>query len=723
MSAIRSCRQAVTGLGCSWPFLLAVLTVLAMDLELPVHAQEDGRLPEAARRAIAEALAAKTGREPAQKKVDSLLLELSGAERPTGVVAPASTRTGNPPQEGERALGDLVEVDIRADVTAEVLAQVRSLGGTIVNNVPKYRAIRAQLPPSALESLAELDSVQFIRSAVGAVTWADVATAQVNASEGDRAHRADVARREYSVNGAGIGIGVISNGVDSLADRQSEGDLPGFVTVLPGMAGVGDEGTAMLEIVHDLAPGAELFFSTALHSPAQYAENIEALCEAGAHVIVDDIYYPNEAVFQDDVVAQGINAAVAAGCFYFSAAGNAGNLNDGTSGTWEGDYVEGDEVRDESGNPLGIAHEFTPDKAWNAITRSSPIAFVLQWSDALGASANDYDLFVFDESMSQLLASSTNTQDGIQDPIELIQAPFGNQVGSRLVVVKASGAADRYLRLSAIRGELETATAGNTFGHSAAENAVAVAAVHVDVGDSDGGFDGTESVAYYSSDGPRWIFFEPDGAAITPGNFGASGGRRLGKPDLAAASCVSTATPDYRRFCGTSAAAPHAAALAALVLESAGGPGNLSREKLRAAMTASALDIEAPGVDRDSGAGIVMAPVAVEAVYLPEGDRNQTPIVVAPLADLALSPVGTSSTLDVAGVFVDPDDDPLTYAVWSSEPRSGAGNGERVAGHAEIVRPWQREGVRPSARHQRRECRGLLPCDGGPGGLARLRRR
>ncbi len=80
----------------------------------------------------------------------------------------------------------------------------------------------------------------------------------------------------------------------------------------------------LLEIVHDLAPGAELYFATAFGGQARFAANIEALCEAGADVIVDDVYYTFEAsAFQDDVISQGVNAAVADGCYFFSAAATA----------------------------------------------------------------------------------------------------------------------------------------------------------------------------------------------------------------------------------------------------------------------------------------------------------------------------------------------------------------------------------------------------------------
>ena len=71
---------------------------------------------------------------------------------------------------GQPAADELVVVDIRGDVTSLVLARIRSLGGTVINSVPKYRAIRARLPLSAVEKLATLDAIQSIRPADQAVT-------------------------------------------------------------------------------------------------------------------------------------------------------------------------------------------------------------------------------------------------------------------------------------------------------------------------------------------------------------------------------------------------------------------------------------------------------------------------------------------------------------------------------------------------------------------------
>ena len=382
-----------------------------------------------ARAEIAALLAAKAQRTPAQRKVSSQLLDAAARARQAdgGGGLPLAPRVAAPDARGpaagamldERAPVDVgagldvgagvagdpalggaaadgrAAVDIRAEVTPEVLARIGALGGDIVNSVPRYRSIRARLPLAAVEALAEMDAVRSIRPADEAATHqapglrsvdrrapASAVRSKVNTSEGDVAHNADQARLIYGIDGTGIGIGVLSNGVDGLARRQRTGDLPERITVLPGQAGWGNEGTAMLEIVHDLAPGADLYFASAKSGQAQFAVNIEALCAAGADVIVDDMFYFREGVLQDGVIVQGINAAVADGCFYFSAAGNAGNLNDGTSGVWEGDYAAG-EALTVNGEAAGVLHDFGGGRHENRITRP-PSAIILQWADPLG---------------------------------------------------------------------------------------------------------------------------------------------------------------------------------------------------------------------------------------------------------------------------------------------------------------------------------------------------
>ncbi|MDE2757345.1 MAG: SwmB domain-containing protein, partial [Acidobacteriota bacterium] len=610
-------------------------------------------------RQVQAILQAKQRRTPAQRKLDSQLLQEWHKAR------------------GRPGADRMVTVDLRVEATPEVLERIRELGGKVLSSVERYRAIRAELPLSEVEALAAHEAVRSMRTADKAITHdrrrkpfpevlVDVPEVGSRTTQGDVAHQANTARTTHGVDGTGIGIGVLSDGVDSLAARQATGDLPAQVTVLAGQEGAGDEGTAILEILHDLAPGADLYFATGFRGMSSFAESIEALCRAGADVIVDDIKYLVEAPFQDDIIARGVNAAVDNGCFYFSSAGNGGKKNNGTAGVWEGDFAAGSPLV-LNGVTVGTQHDFGGGVTQNRITGDSRAGYLLWWADPLEGSANDYDLFLVDEN-GDVVASSTRVQDGTQHPYELIDSEDDNHAGDRLVVVKTSGAADRYLRLDTWEGRLAVSTAGKIYGHAAAENAIAVAAVTVqNAGGAGGVFDGTEPVRGTSSDGPRRIFFEPDGAAITAGNFSSSGGKLLQKPEMAAATCVRTSTPGFWIFCGTSSAAPHAAAIGALALEGAGGPNNLTRAQLLAAMTGSALDIEASGVDRDSGAGIVMAPGSVDAVDVVAADRNQAPKVETELDDRTFALGASAVTLDLADTFEDPDTDALTLSALSSD--------------------------------------------------------
>src|SRR5215813_11639179 len=96
----------------------------------------------------------------------------------------------------------------------------------------------------------------------------------------------------------------------------------------------------MLQIVHDIAPRAQLFFATANNSEASFAENILALRNApyNCDIIIDDVGYFDEPPFQDGIVAQAVNAVTADGALYFSSAGNEGSVAKNTAGVWEGDF-------------------------------------------------------------------------------------------------------------------------------------------------------------------------------------------------------------------------------------------------------------------------------------------------------------------------------------------------------------------------------------------------
>jgi hypothetical protein len=126
---------------------------------------------------------------------------------------------------------------------------------------------------------------------------------------------------------------------------------------------------------------------------------------------------------------------------------------------------------------------------------------------------------------------------------------------------------------------------------------------------------GTNRVEISSSDGPRRIFFQGNGTAITAGDFSSSGGQVLQQPMIAAAdgAQVSGAGDFTTPFFGTAAAAPHAAAIGAL-LKSA-NPG-FTQAQIRTALTTTAIDIETAGTDRDAGFGIIMPYPALQSLGL-----------------------------------------------------------------------------------------------------------
>ena len=435
-------------------------------------------------------------------------------------------------------------------------------------------------------------------SNVGAVT-----------SEGSTAHGAERARKFFGADGTGIKIGVLSDSDDFKEQSIATGDLPADTTTIPGQdgrPGIG-EGTAMMEIVHDVAPGAQIFFATAFLSPESFADNIRRLrFEFGCDIIVDDIIYFFESPFQDDIIAQAVADVIADGGMYFSSAGNEGNFNDGTSGTWEGDFRDGGAL---STLPSGYTvHDFGNRVISNRIELDGGPLFV-HWSDP-GAldnpqSGNDYDLYVLDQDLRNVLIAATDIQDGDDFPQEFLG--FIIPSNFRVVIAKAPTAEVRTIRLANFRGELGIATSGATYGHSQVNGAFSTAAV--DAFEAEGGefVEGPLTpVELFSGDGPRRVFYNRDGTPITPGRVSGTGGQLRNKPDVAGADGVSTTVPipGLDVFFGTSAAAPHAAAIAGL-LKSAVPTASLGR--VRAAILNGTLDIEAAGNDRDSGRGIVSA--------------------------------------------------------------------------------------------------------------------
>ncbi|HZJ64167.1 MAG TPA: S8 family serine peptidase [Kofleriaceae bacterium] len=628
----------------------------------------------------------KEARTPAQRKISSALLYAQ-----SGRFAQVTAEQLDPAKRivslQKTDASGRVLVDIRAGMD-QIAGKIEALGGKVVSAGADHA--RAWMPLGQLEPLAVEPAVRAIRPALTAATaridqpgidprfnstyedrvaivqaaveaWnssphdatPNAASQGSRVSQGDKAHATDRARRFYGVDGTGIKIGVLSDSDDFKEQSIATGDLPADTVTLPGQSGRpgAGEGTAMMQIVHDLAPGAQLFFATAFTSPESFADNIRALRQAGCDIIIDDIIYFFESPFQDDIIAQAVDDVTKDGAMYFSSAGNEGNFSDGTSGTWEGDFrAQGTLATLPSGYTV---HSFGNGVISNRIEASGG-PLLLHWSDpgtlALPASSNDYDLFVLDDSLRTVQLAATDIQDGDDLPFEFIG--FGLPPGLRVVVAAKPGAQTRAIRTEIFRGQYGISTSGASYGHSAVVAAYGVAAV--DAAQATGGeftAGPTTPLELFSGDGPRHVFFDRNNNPINadkPGQtFASGGGSTRAKPDIAAADGVATTLPSgsgLNPFFGTSAAAPHAGAIAALA--KAALPGKTTAQ-IRAALVGGALDIEATGTDRDSGRGIVSAfntltrIGARAAVTLEQGA-----VTVTPLGATRLRP-GGSATLSV----------------------------------------------------------------------------
>jgi hypothetical protein len=592
------------------------------------YAQNASSLDPAAAQQIQELLQEKESRTAVQQKLGSQLVYAlkafaNQALTPSIQSLPSATESLDIRAEG-------VLVDMRASVSDDLRTAISQAGGRIIYASADNQHVRARIPLAALEAVAARGDVQFVKPGAHAKTQRVMRSSgrQVSrnltnriglnffvgslTTQGDITHASNVARSNFGINGAGVRVGVLSDSAEATDFLIGTGDLPPDTTVVqeiidgPGTS----EGTAMMEIVSDIAPGAQLFFASAFNSEASFADNIRTLRNVyHCDVIIDDAAYSDEFPFEDGFVAQAVNDVTADGAIYFSSAGNAGNLTSGSASAWEGDFSNG------GTNPLlpGYTLHNFGGQSFDRLAAAAPVVDLF-WSDPIGGSSNDYDLFVLNAAGTAVLASSTDIQSGTQDPWEEIFVPNNVPTNSRIVIAATNSAAPRALHLESFFGTpLQIATAGATHGHNAGPATVSVAAVawnsaRIGTRPFVGGIKNPTET--FSSDGPRKMFYNADGTAITPGNllFGTNGGTTFNKPDIAAADGVTTRTPGFNPFFGTSAAAPHAAGIAALIKSA--NP-LLTVGQIYDAMTSTALDIRAPGIDRDSGFGLVMAPQAV----------------------------------------------------------------------------------------------------------------
>ncbi|MDH3706820.1 MAG: S8 family serine peptidase, partial [Acidimicrobiia bacterium] len=614
--------------------VLGVAALLAVGTA-PIVAQEspEGAPPFAADKADL------LGAAPVLAKVDSQLVAALGRRDAGASVAQVQAELPD-----VRFAGTDVQLDLVMDHVDDTVVASLTARGLIVDGVyPEYARISGRAPLEAIPPLADVPEVDVVQRELGYVTNVGATTSQADATV-----KADVARTTAGVDGSGLEIGVISDSFNSARGgatsgsgcgrvvtgmtNQNSGDLPPTVGLLDDGPPATDEGAGMGELVHDLAPGAGITFHTAAGGEAGFAAGINELRTCGADIIVDDIIYLAEPMFQDGPVAQAAQATVDAGVPYFSSAGNQG-----TTGI-DDRYLAG---------PNGL-HDFGGGDQFAEVVLApgQGVTFIMQWNEpfdgALGPGArNDFDLFVVDapSPTANVLTSSVSAQGCAVGPSPqgnpLEGAGLTNISGSPLTVYLAvqqfcQGApagVGEHLRVATFPGgsptfEGDIFTDAQIYGHAAAAGAVAVGAIDFCEADTNGTFTPPSNVVdverFTSLGGAIPLYFDSTGAPLR-----RSLQTRI-KPEITAPDGTNTTffapgqghstgcgeNDGFPNFFGTSAAAPHAAAVAALMLEAT---PNLTPAAVTATLQNTARDIGAPGFDFRSGAGLIDALAAVTA--------------------------------------------------------------------------------------------------------------
>lgn len=622
-----------------------------------------------------------------------------------------------------------------SELTDETVRQLSDAGVTVEIRDAARRRVQAHLPVSRLNSVAGLAIVDAIRLPTYARRRTGAAL-----TEGDAILYADAVRQQLGVDGTGIRVGVVSDGLKGVFETgcttscvgvaggpiasadlpsangvrntagvltsvtggiiaksfQANGDLEGLPVPATSclFQGAGAEGTALLEIVHDIAPGAKLSFANG-DTDLAFSQAVNFLA-ASNDVVLDDIGFYGEPYDGTSAVSTNTAAALNNGSFpiraYLTAAGN--DADEHYIGTYVDSRVDGTSIGGIA-SP-GHLHLFqrtadTTDvlglgaQPYNVISlpQNGEVAIFLTWNDPFGASANNYDLYLVQQSTGRVVASSTDLQNGRQDPSETIDYVNRGAQDRFLIVVQNVGDAAQPKDLNIFSFQPECAADGpqvlapplhERHNYNTATRSISAQS---DAGGSPasvvavGAICSASGLAAASSSGTVANESCLDTNRTTAEFFSSRGPTLDGrvKPDIAAIDGVAiTGAGSFgKTFFGTSAAAPHIGGIAALLLQSAPcllgrasstiSPAN-ARTTLRDLLLAHATPLSASVPDNVFGVGRADALSSVQAT-MPAWKGTATT-----LSFDANTTFGASVTPAQLG-FVDPNACGLTTLNWT----------------------------------------------------------
>jgi len=413
------------------------------------------------------------------------------------------------------------------------------------------------------------------------------------------------------INGTGVKVAIIddsffitdpeiASNVKYSALFDSSSHCGGSITcgMTPGIS----HGTAVAEIVVDMAPNVDLLVY-AIGNSVDFDNAVDDAIGKGASIITASLGFPTAGgdgttgFFRDGTssVAKKINYAQSAGKLVTIAAGNEAQSH------WKGNYIGSVSPALIPGLPFGGNYqsvlEFQPAasgklRACLPITDKGDI-YVMSWN-AWAKTTNDYDIFLYDPTVStrRAMAVADQTVVGGGAPIEVFT---GTNSGSACLVVASWSSSQNHL----IHIDTEGNPINSAFGVRSgsigtpadATGALAVGAIRYN----------TDALEGFSSSGPT------DDGRVKPEICGPDG-------------VLSHQLYPLNPFYGTSAATPHVAGAAALLLQQT---PSLTNAQLKTALTSSARFNPNYSLDNlcgaNSGALFLSLPVATCGVSLTSG--------------------------------------------------------------------------------------------------------
>jgi hypothetical protein len=558
-------------------------------------------------------------------------------------------------REGGRAI---VEARFEAGAAAAVEA-VKATGAKVLNVSRRYQTLVLSAAPADLHALAAVPGVAAVTPSlapdVAAVAGAGTAAIASNGlCEGGSVitqalQQLNVAgaRAAFGARGAGETIGVISDSFNSgtvtetgeplvthAHEDEVTNDLPGRASTCSGQqlpvnviaevptgqpaGSYSDEGRAMLQAVHDLAPHAKLAFATGEPAEISYAQNIEKLAApvsaggAGADVIVDDLAFPTEPFFQEGPVADAIRRVTEKGVLYFAAAGNDNLINAAGDdiASWEAPEFRGvpacnAEVDDFlstnlAGEGLGPYEpdcmDFDPGPGEDTefgitVEAGSTLSLNLQWAEPwFGVETALFGFLVAEVGGEEEIVDVSGNTEPPEKPViglEWTNASAASQT-ARLVIARCSGpkcnpdasaTADPPIKFAITQdgsgvSEIEYPKSADgdvvgpvIYGHRGSSYVTTIGAVNFQESST-----APKRPEPYSSRGPVTYYYGPVDGVKPAAPLSAP--EVIQKPNITATDCASNTffgifADAGWHFCGSSQAAEHAATIAALMQQTA----------------------------------------------------------------------------------------------------------------------------------------------------------